>query len=138
MANTTLHGCVEHMWKCEVITGLYCIFSKQKLWQTLTGDFTLCLLRHYLGCFRWVINLIYSTLFSNIPHAFRHNIMHAQNLGLSNRYALFTCSDLTSTIICHVRTHSCYGANIIARKAVAFAEPTAETAVDEVSNLSVM
>ena len=55
--------------------------------------------RLYLGCFGWVINLIYSTLFSNILHAFRHNIAYAQNLGLSNRYALFTCSDLTSAII---------------------------------------
>ena len=59
---------------------------------------TVMLLRLYLGCFGWVINLIYSTLFSNILHTFRHNITHAQNLGLSNCYALFTCSDLTSAI----------------------------------------
>ena len=55
--------------------------------------------RLYLGCFGWVINLIYSTLFSNILHAFRYNITCAQNLGLSNRYVLFTCSNLTSAII---------------------------------------
>ena len=36
-------------------------------------------IRLYLGCFGWVINLIYSTLFSNILHAFRHNITYAQN-----------------------------------------------------------
>ena len=96
------------------------------------------ILRLYLGCFGWVINLIYSTLFSNILHAFRHNITYAQNLGSSNRYALFMCSDLTSAIICHVRMHSCHGASIIARKPAIFAKPTAETAVDEVSNLSVM
>ena len=58
-----------------------------------------CNIRLYLGCFGWIINLIYSTLFSNILHAFRHNITYAQNLGLFNRYALFTCSDLTSAII---------------------------------------
>ena len=34
--------------------------------------------------------------------------------------------------------HSCHGASIIARKPAAFAEPTVETAVDEVNNLSVM
>ena len=51
-----------------------------------------------LGCFGWVINLIYSTLFSNILHAFRHNITCSKS-GLSNRYALFTCGDLTSAII---------------------------------------
>ena len=55
--------------------------------------------RLYLGCFGWVINLIYSTLFSNILHTFSHNITYAQNLGSSNRYALFTCSDLTSAIV---------------------------------------
>ena len=56
-------------------------------------------IRLYLGCFGWIINLIYSTLFSNILHSFRHNITYARNLGSSDRYALFACSDLTSTII---------------------------------------
>ena len=54
---------------------------------------------------------------------------------ISNRYALFMCIDLTVLLFCDVRTHSCHGASIIARKP---AEPTAETAMDEVSNLSVM
>ena len=40
-------------------------------------------------------------------------------------------------LFCHVRTHSCHGASIISRKPPVFAEPTAETAVDEVSNLTV-
>ena len=35
--------------------------------------------RLYLGCFGWVINLIYSILFSNILHAFKHNMTYAQN-----------------------------------------------------------
>ena len=95
-------------------------------------------LRLYLGCFGWVINLIYSTLFSNILHTFRHNTTYAQNLGSSNRYALFMCSDLTSVIILSRETCSCHGASIITRKPAGFAKPTAETAVDEVSNLSVM
>ena len=99
------------------------------------SNFVTCSIRLYLGCFGWVINLIYSTLFSNILHVFRHNITYAQNLGLSNCYALFTCIDLTVLLFCHVRMHSCHGASVIARKP---AEPTAETAVDEVSNLSVM
>ena len=33
---------------------------------------------------------------------------------------------------------SCHGASITVRKSAALAEPTAKTAVDEVSNLSVM
>ena len=32
-------------------------------------------------------------LFCNILHAFRHNITYAHNLGLSNEYTFFTCSD---------------------------------------------
>ena len=47
--------------------------------------------RLYLGCFGWVLNppgfLIYS-----MP--LRHNITYAQNLGLSNHYAFFMCSDV--------------------------------------------
>ena len=35
-----------------------------------------------------------------------------------------------------MRTHSCHGASIISIKPATFAKPTAETAVDEVSNLS--
>ena len=41
-------------------------------------------------------------------------------------------------LFCHVRMHSCHGASIIARKPPVFADTTAETAVDEVSILSVM
>ena len=43
-----------------------------------------------------------------------------------------------SMIILSREDGSCYGASIIARKPAAFAKPTAETAVDEVSNLNVM
>ena len=65
----------------------------------LPKHYVLTHIRLYLGCFGWVINVIYSTLFSNILHAFRHNITYAQNLGLSNCYALFMCSDLMGAII---------------------------------------
>ena len=34
-----------------------------------------------------------------------------------------------------MRMYSCHGASIITRKSATFAEPTAETDVDEVSNL---
>ena len=37
------------------------------------------MVRLYLGCFGWVMNLIYSTLFSNMLHAFKHNMTYAQN-----------------------------------------------------------
>ena len=60
--------------------------------------------------------------------------MYAQNF--SNQYAFFTCSDVTRALR-HVSMYNCHGVSVIARKAAAFAEPTVETAVDEVSNLSV-
>ena len=33
----------------------------------LNDNIIVCYVRLYLGCFEWVINLIYSTLFTNIP-----------------------------------------------------------------------
>ena len=38
----------------------------------------------------------------------------------------------------HVRMYSCHGASNIVRKPASLAKPTAATALDEVSNLSVM
>ena len=85
---------------CVILLFFILIFLVRMLCKQV-GFLLIRSLRLYLGCFGWVINLIYSTLFSNILHAFRYNITYAQNLGLSNRYALFTCSDLTSAIKTH-------------------------------------
>jgi len=81
----------------------------------------------------WVV--IYSTLFSNILHTFRRNITYAQNqsecifhVQWFNKYNYFV-------------TWGCIIAMTIVlsrKKSAIFVEPTAETAVNEVSNSSVI
>ena len=56
----------------------------------------------------------------------------------SNQYEYFTCSDVTRCLFCQVNMHSCYGVSIITRKPAAFAQLTAETAVDEIGSKAVI